>query len=350
MEIISAVDLMARTFPPGRFIIPGILPAGLTLLAGRPKIGKSWLALGMSLGVSSGDDVLGRPVDAGRVLHLALEDGPRRLKDRLGRMLGGRLPSKRLDFVTQIAPLDAGGTEAIRKWIETAPEPRLVVVDVFERVRPKGDRSGRLYQDDYASVLPLKKIADDYGVAVVAVTHTRKSDAELDPLDAVSATTGLTGAADNVLILARGPEGAAIYGRGRDVEEIDLALRFEGARGLWRALGDREDVNRSDIRNAILKVLRAAVEPLGPAEIAKQAGADPGNVRVRLGAMVSAGEIEKIGRGLYSTPVTPDTLDTFPSLSESNDSYECNGGERVPRPRAKTAQRVSDAMRPETAS
>jgi RecA-family ATPase len=57
------------------------VPEGCILLAGPPKVGKSWLTLGLGLSVASGGKALGRiDVTAGQVLYLALEDTPRRLK------------------------------------------------------------------------------------------------------------------------------------------------------------------------------------------------------------------------------------------------------------------------------
>lgn len=324
LDAVRADDLLRQTFPPAAFVVSGILPVGLTLLAGRPKLGKSWLCLDIAAAIASGGNVLGRAVEPGDVLYLALEDGPRRLQERLKKLLGGTEASPRLHLATACPALDAGGADAIVAWIKSVPSPRLVVVDVFQRVRPKGQVGGRLYSDDYTSVLPLKALADEHNIAVVAVTHTRKAEAGVDPFDAISATTGLVGAADHALILDRSSTGLSLYGRGRDVEEFDIAVRFDPLTARWTVLGDREAVNRSDTRNAIIAALGAAGEAIGPAEIARRAGLSEAVVKQRLPAIVKAGEAIKVGRGLYANPVTFVTFVTSPSL-HSYGSYEGDG-------------------------
>ena len=98
--------------------------------------------------------------------------------------------------------LSEGGTALIRAWIEQAPEPKLVVIDVLAKVRDPRRKDQGLYDFDYAAMEELKKIADEYGIAIVVIHHLRKMDAD-DPLDQVSGTTGLSGSADTVLVLNR---------------------------------------------------------------------------------------------------------------------------------------------------
>ena len=57
--IVSAAELLSKEFAPIRWTVPGILPEGVTILGGKPKIGKSWLAFDLALGVSTRGTVLG---------------------------------------------------------------------------------------------------------------------------------------------------------------------------------------------------------------------------------------------------------------------------------------------------
>lgn len=101
-RIFSAAELMAEELPPVRWVVPGLLPEGVTLLAGKPKLGKSWLALGLGMAVASGGVALGtKQVECGDVLYLALEDNPRRLQGRLGKMLAGGEAPKGLYYATE---------------------------------------------------------------------------------------------------------------------------------------------------------------------------------------------------------------------------------------------------------
>jgi AAA domain len=190
-ETVTATDLMAAELPPVRWVVPGVLPEGVTLLAGKPKLGKSWLVLGMCLAVAIGGVALGtRHVEQGEVLYLALEDNRRRLQKRLGKMLGGPAP-RGLEMATTWPRLNEGGVEALGAWLLEHPEARLIAVDTLAKTRPLA-RGQNVYQEDYAALEELLPLAAEHGVAVVVVHHTRKM-AAADPLDEISGSTGLTG-------------------------------------------------------------------------------------------------------------------------------------------------------------
>ncbi len=299
MEVITACDLMKKEIPVPLMIVGEILPAGLTIFAGKPKIGKSWFALNLAVAVASGEPFLGREADAGEALYLALEDTWGRLQNRVRKILGkaGNAPDT-LSLATTCSPLDKGGDRDIENWLKKSDRPRLVVVDVLQKVRGE-DKKARAYENDYEALKPLKMVSDRYGVSVLAVTHTRKLEGGGDRFDLVSATTGLVGAADHAMILDRGEEGLSLYGRGRDVNEFCLALSFDGERGTFSDAGDPEDRARSESRRRILDALMAAGKPLGPSDLAKVSGISAGIVRQHLTRMVKDGEVERIGRGNY---------------------------------------------------
>ena len=102
-DIRSAAELCQKQFEPVRYIVPGYIAEGCTLLAGRPKLGKSWLMLEIALAVAQGDTCLGGILcEQGNVLYLALEDNERRLKDRIGKVLGQANGwPKELQYVTE---------------------------------------------------------------------------------------------------------------------------------------------------------------------------------------------------------------------------------------------------------
>jgi hypothetical protein len=302
----TAAELAIRQMPPARFVVPRFVTEGLTLLGGRPKVGKSWLLMNIALAVATGRNILGEQIAVpGDVLLLALEDNERRLQARLNLMLAGEVAPSRLHLATVCPALDQGGLAAIRDWCRQLDNPRLIIVDVFARVRPRAQPGARLYEADYDSALPLKTLADELELGIIACTHTRKEPAAVDPFDSISATTGLAGAADSILILDRNTTGPTLYGRGRDMEEVEVALAFERSTGTWKLIGDAVEVNRSDERNAIIAVLTAADQPLSPKQIAERSGLGHASVKHLVRRLVTTGEITKSARGTYSSAGNP---------------------------------------------
>ena len=297
---ISASALMQKTFAEIRYIIPGYVAEGLTLLAGAPKVGKSWMTLGWALSVAGERPAFGSIYpDAGDVLYLALEDNERRLQKRLKLMAVGSVPD-RLTLMTEWPSLDEGCVEQIGHWIEGVPKPRMVIVDVLAKVRGAASGKETAYDGDYRLITGLQRLAGQHGIAIVMVHHTRKMDAD-DPFDAVSGTRGLTGAADTVLVLKAdtGTGQMMLYGRGRDIEEIETCVRFEADKGTWGIVGQAHEIARSDERQPILDLLRAADKPLSPLEVSDILGGKRDTIRKTMTRMSLAGEIKKMGRGLY---------------------------------------------------
>jgi RecA-family ATPase len=177
-EGFSACELVKRDFPEPLWIIPELLTEGLGILAGRPKTGKSWLALGLSIAGATGGRALGKiKVDKSPVLYLALEDTPRRLKSRLQQVLCGNMAPESLYFQTEWPRIDQGALPLLEKWLEAHPETRFVIIDTLAKLWPKGNGkdSGSAYHQDYNTLSAIKTIADLHQISILLVTHLRKS-------------------------------------------------------------------------------------------------------------------------------------------------------------------------------
>lgn len=304
----SADELCAKVFAPVKFVVPGYIVEGLTLFCGKPKAGKSWLMLHAALAVARGGFTLGDiHCNEGDALYLALEDNWRRLQRRLRKLLGNEPAPKRLTLETEMPRLAEGGLNRIRAWIERANKPRLVVVDVLAKVRDHSRKNQGLYDADYAAMQGLKALADEFGIAIVVVHHLRKLDAD-DPLDQVSGTTGLAGAADSVLVLHKSSIGTTLRGRGRDLEEIDKAATFNKNSCAWTVTGEASEVTQQTRRGAILDCLREARTPLSPQEIADLCNMSKNTARSLLTRMERDGGIIKVGYGKYVHPDRDDLI------------------------------------------
>jgi hypothetical protein len=287
------------TFDPVKHVVPGIFIEGLTLLAGKPKGGKSWLLLDAAIAVATNGWTLGEiHCIEGDVLYCALEDSERRLQSRL-RKLRQQFP-ERLSYCIELPRLAAGGVAQIRDWIEAHPQARLVIIDTLAMVRESRRREETNYDADYAAVLDLRKLANDLKIAIVLVHHLRKADAD-DAFDTVSGTLGLTGAPDSILILKRdGHGGYTLLGKGRDLIDFEKALSFDRPSCRWRITGEAAEVKRSTERSAVLAAITEAGEPITPTDIAVQASMKVTNVKKLLAKLVKEGATEKVAYGRYS--------------------------------------------------
>ncbi len=304
LGIVTAAELAEREFREPKWAVPDMLPVGAAFLAGKPKTGKSWLALDFAVAAASGGPALGKfQCDQGEVLHLALEDTERRLQGRLRAVLQGAVAPRNLHIVTKWRRADQGGIDDLRLWLQTHPEAVLVVIDTFARVRGQANRAEGAYQNDYAAITPLKTLADEFEITLLLVHHQRKEKAE-DPLESISGTGGLTGAVDTVLVLKREPGSpfGRLYIRGRDVPEHEMALQFESATGKWLTLGPAEDFRKSQERKELVRALIDVDGPMSPVELAKELGKTRTAVQRMLGKMAKSGEVVALGNGEYMAP------------------------------------------------
>ena len=308
----TAAELMEMELPRIRSVVPGILPEGVTFLAGKPKLGKTWMAQGIAIATATGSLALGtKPVEQGEVLYLALEDNARRLQQRLRKLLPGGVAPAGLHMAVEWPRADEGGVERMRDFLTEHPDTRLVVIDTFARFRSHATGRRSQYDEDRDAVDPLIPITAEYNVAILLVHHLRESESD-DPLDMIHGSAGLTGGVDGALVLKRqrGRADAFLHVDGRDIEQpTELALNFDQDAATWAIIGDAEEYRLGEGRREIQAVLADADEPLGPKEItailADRLGANApsyGAVREMLSQMVKDGQAQNLGRGQYVHP------------------------------------------------
>ena len=178
-KIITAAELMDMQFlPRSTVVLPrstvvdGMLPAGCYILAGAPKVGKSFLMAQLCWCVATGIPFLGQPTRRSHVLYLSLEDTKERVQGRLIRMFGVEHQVKRLHlkFGTDLRGGDLLAMLGGSSWItQASPSVRLVVIDTFQRVR-EGGGAQYSYQSDYEEIRPFKEFTDIHDVALTPLT------------------------------------------------------------------------------------------------------------------------------------------------------------------------------------
>lgn len=292
----SAGSLAKEAFPVVKCAVNNIIPEGLTLFVSPPKIGKSALMLHLSTAIGHGGRALSEiPVEKGSVLYFSLEDGPRRLQRRMAKMLGDTPAPDNVYFVYQAPSLDSGLVDGLANWLAEHPDTKMVVIDTFARVRPRGQQGESMYQQDYDALSPLQDLAKEWNVAIVVVHHTRKMVSD-DVLEMASGTNGLTGVADAVLVLqrGRGELDAVLHVVSKDLDQdLAHAFSFDPLLGTYKLLGDAASVMRSKERKDVIDAINAAGEPQWPRQIADSLGKKDDAVRQLLSKMIASRELIK---------------------------------------------------------
>lgn len=236
---ISAAELMDEPFKPTEYVVKGLLPKGLSILGGAPKIGKSWLVLDLCVRVATGKTLWGMEVQQGTAWYLCLEDTNDRVRQRLACITEESPKDLQISSAEHgLGTMEDGLDKTIEKFLHKYPNTRLIVIDTFQMVR--GSSKEPTYGGDYADAQKLKKLADKYGVAIMLVHHLRKMT-DKDPVNKLSGTTGLSGAADTLLILdksTRLEDVATLTCTGRDIQQREMELRFDKSNFVWNKLSD----------------------------------------------------------------------------------------------------------------
>lgn len=289
----SVADLYDAEFPDLKCIVPGIFYEGLNILAARPKKGKSWMGLQLAgaVGNPGGGMFMGQRVEFGRVLYLALEDGPRRIKSRLQKQHTPR--DADITFLYEWPAFHRNGTTELLAEIERE-NYRLVIIDTLTRAFPGLDPT-RDAAKIGACLGRLQKVAVNSGCCILCIDHTRKPNGmEGDPVDDAMGRTDKHSSADLMATISpqRGKAGVSFQGSGREVPPFDLTIRFDGLTCTWQLIGNTTEVETSRNKQQILDVLTAGGR-MQSSQIVKECGRDKGNVYHDLGDLWTAGKIRK---------------------------------------------------------
>ena len=233
LHTVSMNDLYQNIYQSRPPVIDGLLYPGTYLFAGAPKVGKSFLMAQLAYHVSMGLPLWGCPVHKGTVLYLALEDDHRRLQGRLYRMFGME-GADDLRFAVYAKQLGVGLEEQLKKFVREHPDTKLIIIDTLQKIREAGGDKYS-YANDYEVVGKLKRLADDCGVCLLLVHHTRKQQAD-DKFDMISGTNGLAGAADGAFLLQkekRTDGTATLDVVGRDQQDQRFYLTKDKERLTW---------------------------------------------------------------------------------------------------------------------
>jgi hypothetical protein len=242
--------------------IPDLLPQGLTVLAGAPKMGKSFLVQQLSCSIATGGVAISKfPTIQGSILHLALEDPIQRFRKRMQDQHKPGEPSpNQFGVFANEYPEGKQGIAEIRRWCDQAINPKMVVIDTLARFNGDTGSSGNqtLYTSDSQTMAHFHSIARDYKIAVVVVHHLRKAEAS-DPMNQVSGSAGVTGPADLVWVFSRKSREtmkAKLQAMGKDLSDATYQLSWDGKYSQW-VCDDYENVEQMQSVHSLVRAFFA---------------------------------------------------------------------------------------------
>ena len=310
ISLMTAKELAAKEFPESKWVIPDLIPTGLTIIAGAAKIGKSFLCWNIAFSVAMGGTALSafHQIEKKNVLFVALDDSDLLLKERHAKMFkddlyGTQMPENLfiIDENHQLT-FDEPGLAMIEEII-VEHDIELVIVDTWAHVKPDANmKAGHTsYDMDYNALIPVRRFANRNNIAVIVVTHTTKAVDINNPYNQIQGSMGMQAGADTTMVMAKdnGEFHMIVRGRRMPEEEYEMTLQRGGHWKLIRPEGDNPQAvshGQQEILDAIYNSEKAV---LTPKEIADAIGKTTNSVKLSLPTMVEKRLIEKAGYGKY---------------------------------------------------
>ena len=256
IQLIDAETLYYKPLEHPKMLIDGVLSDGLAIMAGDSKIGKSWMVLWMCLQISKGEPVWGLPTRKTDVVYLALEDREWRVQQRMQDLTD--TPPDNLHFGFSCGQLGAELESQIEDVLKDYPSTGLLFIDTLQMVRDNVSAKVNAYAQDYKDLSSLKKIADNHGICIFVVHHTRKERDGGNIFNDMTGSTGIMGVADTGMILRkedRFGDNATLCITGRDVEEKKLKMQMCGVK--WEITEElsADDLRKERIPDFVFKVV-----------------------------------------------------------------------------------------------
>jgi RecA-family ATPase len=260
-------------FPQAQWVIQGLLPVGLTLLVGKPKLGKSILAQNLCLSVVQGALALNKfPSEKISCLMLSLEDPLWQTQERLNQMMNGDDPALLSNaYIQNRWPKMPDGLSLLEEWIGTHPACRLVIIDTLVEFRPRKHLESGIYERDHSEISEIQRFAIDHAIAIIATTHERKAEG-IDSLDRINGSSGVPAAVDHTWIFDRPNrqkmEAKLIVG-GRMLRDVEYKLTFNDNLCRWQCEGIAKEVDLHPNAQQILDAMKDRVLPMNVTELAR---------------------------------------------------------------------------------
>ncbi len=254
-------ELLDKFIPENPAIVPGLVGSGVTILAGAPKLGKSFLVLELAYYLSTGQPLWGIPLQKCEVLYLALEDTEQRLQQRAYRMFGSE-GSELLHFATNAKKMDHGLQEQLTYFLNKYPNTKLVIIDTMQSIRD-GTPKGNLYAEDCNYMETIQEFRKEHCISILLVHHTRKMPDQNDRFNTIGGSNGNMGGADSIIVMTkenRTDQKAILECTGRDIPEQRFVIQRNPSTLIW----DLAEMETADWSQPADPILEKIAQMLGP--------------------------------------------------------------------------------------
>lgn len=304
--------LRTKEFPPTKWYAKNFLHQGTAILGGRPKQGKSWLALNIAINLATGTDVMGHYAveEPHKVVFFTLEDSERLIRERIIKLATDPVPNLRV--VTQTARIDDGFLDDMNELIDAGY--RVFVIDVLAKIEPSTSKSSEGYRDTYERLDPVKDLCETHDAVIIMITHTRKMQTD-NREENIMGSTAYTANPDMVWVLERGDGTANLDMKSKEMEPkiVELQPRFDGTN--WEVLSEGSDQSTSAKDKEVVTLMKEDYSEITPNQLARETGWSVSAATKRLRRMHDQGLIRKVKRGLYG--LNNGTFETPPPYSDT---------------------------------
>lgn len=252
LAIRSVKDLMTQHFVPTEFLVNGILPLGLTLLASPPKFGKSWFSLLLCLAVAKGTPFLGLGTTKSDVLYLDLEDGDADLQERIKKLNMGEEAPAGLLYSTEAPTLADGLLDTLNQTLSSNPSIKLIVIDTLGVVLGAQNSDSNQFAQEYALYGSLKKVANAHSIALLVIHHLRKTGDDNNPFNRIYGGVATQAALDTMMVLEKdthASDSAHLHVSGLRCPQQDFVLSFDADTCIWSMVGNSAEADEKFHRN-----------------------------------------------------------------------------------------------------
>ena len=311
----TAVDLEALELKPIDWVVEGLISPGLNIITGKSKIGKSFAVLDLGYQVEVGGSWLSRQCIKGSVLFYSLEDYKQRIKNRWKTM--GIQPKESMyqfrDRRPKIPLLTMGLEEEIEDWIQNTPDAKLVIIDVYQKVKKSIGGKLNAYENDNFNLQDLQTLAAKYNMAIVLIHHTKKGS-ESDVFDEINGSAGIQSNMDSMIVLAskrKNGSNVVLHCIPKDGEpqEFEIAMN---SNCIWEYQGAVGSTKQTALNQAIIKLLESVDRKIAAKESQDHIQNDgelnkdrekpypKADINKALERLAERSEILRVSRGMYN--------------------------------------------------